>query len=58
MKRPNLRTIRTGLDLTHDTMARRIAVATDTVVLWESNDLTIQEPMSHVIRLLESHRNG
>lgn len=52
-----LRTIRTRLDLTQDTRARRIAITMDTMVRWEHDELAIQKPMEHVIRLLESHNN-
>jgi len=47
-----LRTIQTRFDFRQDTMARQIAVATDTVARWERNDLAIQEPMEHVIQYL------
>lgn len=58
MNKTTLRTTQTRLDLMQDTTARRIGVATDTVARWERNELAIREPMSHVIRLLESHNNG
>ena len=57
MNETTLRTIRTRWDLVQDTMAQRIAVTTDTVARWERDELAIQVPMEHVIRLLESHNN-
>jgi len=52
-----LLTIGKPMGLTQDTMARGIGVAKETVAPWERDELTIREPMSHLIRLLNSHNN-